>query len=255
MALLLQACATDVETRMPSRLLFLEAEALENQELYSEAITKYERIIQENPGSRLATFSHLKLAEINTKQSDWDNAETNYRAFLNLNGNTFFTPYVLAKLLRVNHERSFTGLFFPAQEFDRDMEPSRRIILEYKRFFLLYPKSIYLDDVTPYYRSARDSLAEYEQLVGDYYFGKGQFNAAIGRYSHLLKTFPEFPGTREVLRKLIQAYRENRQPGLAQEMERIDRFRFDGAQEGDLGAPQGLPNSDGGNTPPRPGSP
>jgi len=255
MALLLPACALEVETRVPSRLLYLEAEGLENQELFSEAITKYERIIQENPGSRLATFSHLKLAEINTKQSDWDNAESNYRAFLSLNGNTFFTPYVLAQLLRVNHERSFTGLFFPAQEFDRDMEPSRRIVLEYKRFFLLYPKSIYLDDVTPFYRSARDSLAGYERLVGDYYFGKGQFNAAIGRYSFLLKTFPEFPGTREVLLKLIQAYRENQQPELEQEMERIFRFRFDGAQDGDGGAPQDLADPNSGNTPPRPGSP
>jgi outer membrane protein assembly factor BamD len=128
--------------------------------------------------------------------------------------------------MEVNYRKGLTGLFFPSREVDRDMEPNRQILVEFKRFFLLYPNSTYLDDVRPYYRAARELLARYELLVGDFYLDREHYYSAIGRYLYLLRNYPEYPDSDDVLRKLIDAYRENQQPDLANEMERVYRQRF-----------------------------
>ncbi len=230
MALAVAGCETTAPQDIvaPARLLYLQAEISENQGLFTEAIDKYTQLIAQYSGTRLATFSHLRLAEIYSRQEEWGDADTNYRLFLNLNSNSHLTPFLLYRLLKVNHERSFTGAVFKEREFDRDMEPNRNIILEYKRFFLLYPKSVYLDEVTPIFRSARETLGLHELVVADFYFERGQFNAAISRYLYLLRNFPEFKDTDEVLLKLVEAYQENQQQEFAKEIERIHAIRQKG---------------------------
>ncbi|MEE8395433.1 MAG: outer membrane protein assembly factor BamD [bacterium] len=229
-ALALAGCSEPVVGKLskPARLLFVEAESQEDQGIFSEALTNYQKIVDENPGTRLGTLAYLKIAEVKFEQREWVEAETNYRLFLTLNPNSHLTPYVLHRILKVNHEKSFTGLIFPEREVDRDMGPNRQIMLEYKRFFLLYPKSVYLRELTPLYQAAWESLARYEMVVGDYYFERRQYHSAIGRYRTLLRNYPGFEDERTVLSNLIEAHRKNQQPALAAEMERIYNFRYGG---------------------------
>ena len=70
------------------------------------------------------------------------------------------------------------------------MEPNRKIIQEYQRFYLLYRQSNYLEDVTELLRNASNDLAEYEFIVGEYYFSQKAYDSAITRYLYLLKDFP-----------------------------------------------------------------
>jgi len=218
--------STQPKSKEPARLLYLQAQALGDQDLYSDAIEKYNKVIEQNPGTLLASFAYLKLAEINELQEKWEEAETNYRIFLTLHRNSGMTSYVLYRLIVAQHERSFTGVFFKEREVDRDMAPNRKIMREYTRFFFLYPKSVFLDEVSTYYRSAQKTLAEYEQLVGEFYFDRGLYNAAAFRFYHLLRNFPDYPNTEAILIDLIKAYRRNQQPELAEEMERILQERF-----------------------------
>ena len=223
----LAACGeTNLQVQVPARTLYFEALNLEDQELFSESITRMQSLATENPGTRLGTFAYLKLGELYARQDNWIEADTNYRIFLSLNSNSNLTPYVLYRLMVVNYNAGLTGLFFPSREVDRDMEPNRKLLVEFKRFFLLYPNSPYLEDVRPYYRAARELLARYELMVGDFYYRKESYYSAIGRYIFLLRNFPEYPETREVMEKLIQAYRSNQQEDLAVEVERIHRLRY-----------------------------
>jgi len=232
LVLVLAGCETTGQlTQTPARMLYIEAEGLENEGMQSDAITKYEKLAKENPGTRLATFAYLRTAELQVKLEKWKEAAANYRAFLTLNPNSHLTPYVLYRLLQSNHQRSYTGSFFPSREIDRDMEPNRQIILEYKRFALLYPTSAYLEEVVPFHKSAKETLAASEYLVGNYYFENKQFQAAIGRFIFLLKNYPEFPQTEDVLDQLIQAYYKNDQPEQAKEMERAKKLRLNPAAQ------------------------
>lgn len=213
-------------TQQPPRTLYQDAQILEDSGLFTEAIDKYKKVATENQGTRLGSFAYLRVAELYLKQEDWLQADTNYRLFLSANSNSHLNAYVLYRLLMVNDKKTFSGLFFPARELDRDMDPSKQIILEYKRFYLLYPNSVYAPEVVQIYRAARRTLSEHEIAVADFYIRHGQYNAAASRYFYALRNFPELRDLEYVLRRLIEAYRKDQQPDLADEMQRIYDERY-----------------------------
>ena len=222
---LLSGCAEEVrQVRIPARELYNQAIIAEEDGLVTEAEKQLQTLIGEHPSTRLATLAHLKVGDLNFERRKWEEAETAYRAFLTLNPRSHLTPYVLNRLIALNYERNAYGLFFPAREYDRNMEPNRTILREYQRFYLLYPQSPYLEAVTDYQRKARADLAEHELLVGEWYFGQEAYGSAISRYRHLLRNYPEFPRTATVAQRLIEAYHRNQQPKAAAELEQVVQF-------------------------------
>lgn len=227
-ALALAGCETaEPKYRIPARVSFMEAEGLENEGVISEAIDKYQQIADQNTGTLLGSFSFLKMADLNFELSKWEEAETNYRLFLTTNQNSHLTSYVLYKLVVVQHRKSITGIFSPSREIERNMEPNRRIIQEFQRFFFLYPNSIFLKEIRTYLGDAHEALAAHEHMVADFYFERDQFNAAVSRYLYLLKKFPKYHDSEVVLKRLIESYRRNQQPGLAEELERFYKTGFE----------------------------
>lgn len=221
----LSGCAEEVrQVRTPARELYNQAIIAQEDGLATEAEKQLQTLIDEHPSTRLATLAHLKVGDINFERRKWEEAEAGYRAFLALNPRSHLTPYVLNRLIAVNYERNAYGIFFPSREYDRNMEPNRIILREYQRFYLLYPQSPYLEEVTDYQRKARADLAEHEFLVGEWYFGQEAYGSAISRYRHLLRNYPEFPRSAAVAQRLIEAYRRNQQPKDAEELEQVVQF-------------------------------
>ena len=223
----LAACgSTSDNIQVPARLLYLEGQHLEDQGLFSEAVEKFERLVSQHPGTGLGSNGYLRLAELYSRQEEWSKAETNYRLYLGANVGSPLNTYVLYRLLRVNHEQAYTGLLFPEREVDRDMEPNRQIMLEYRRFYLLHPRSLYLPEAAEIHRAAEETLARHEVLVADFYFRRGQYNAAAGRYLYALRNYADHVDTRYALGRLISAYRQDQQLDLAEEMQRVFSQRF-----------------------------
>jgi outer membrane protein assembly factor BamD len=212
--------ASGTTTQQPPRTVYQDAQFLEDTGLYTEAIDKFKKVASENAGTRLGGFAYLRLAELYLRQEDWLQAETNYRLFLSANSNSHLNAYVLYRLLMVNNKKAYTGLLFKERELDRDMDPNKQIILEYKRFYLLYPNSQYAPEVVKIFREARSTLAEHEIVVADFYVRHGQYNAAASRYLYALRNFPELQDPEYALRNLIDAYRRDQQLDLADEMQR-----------------------------------
>ena len=223
---LLQSCGTGVDAELTTVELYHKALMAYEDDSLKEAQTGFEKVIEQSPETRLATVSYLKLGELHFKTSAWDEAEINYRAFLDLSPNSHLTPYVLSQLISLNYKRNFQGLIFKSRESDRNMEPNRKIIRDYQRFFFLYPNNAYLSDVKTFLTRARRDLADHEFIVGDFYFEQKAFHSAISRYLHLLKTYPEYPRNKEVALRLIDAYQANQQPRLADEMREAMEIRF-----------------------------
>ena len=207
--------------RLPSTELYHQAMLSIEDEYYNEAIKNFEILVEEHAGTRLATLAHLKMGDIYFIQSKWEESEISYRQFLLLNRRSHLTPYVLNRLIALNYERNHYGIFFKSRYYDRNMEPNRTLIKEYQRFYLLFPKSPYLQQVKEYHSRAISDLAEHELNVANYYFDKQSYHSAIGRYLYLLKNYPGFLRTTNVAERLIEAYRLNRQPELADEMQRV----------------------------------
>ena len=218
---LLQSCTDTTQVRVPATELYQKAMVAFEDEFYLEALKNFEVLIEEYSGTRLATLSHLKLGDLYFLQNKWEESESSYRLFLLLNPRTHLTPYTLNRLIALNYERNIYGLFAKSRDYDRNMEPNRTLIREYQRFYLLFPQSRYLEDVQAYQSNALSDLAEHELHVANYYFDKESYHSAIGRYLYLLKYYPSFPRTVKVAERLIETYRLNQQPKLANEMQKV----------------------------------
>jgi outer membrane protein assembly factor BamD len=218
---LLQSCTDTTQVRVPARELYQKAMVAFEDEFYLEALKNFEILIEEHSGTRLATLSHLKMGDLYFLQNKWEESESSYRLFLLLNPRTHLTPYTLNRLIALNYERNIYGLFAKSRDYDRNMEPNRTLIREYQRFYLLFPQSHYLEDVQAYQSNALSDLAEHELHVANYYFDKESYHSAIGRYLYLLKHYPSFPRTAQIAERLIEAYRLNQQPELADEMQKV----------------------------------
>jgi outer membrane protein assembly factor BamD len=53
----------------------------------------------------------------------------------------------------------------------------------------------------------RNTIAEYEYLVGKFYYKKDSYNAALGRFEGLLKKYPDYKGEPEVLFYSAMSYK------------------------------------------------
>ena len=217
--LLISACSeAPKQVRVPAREMYQQAYVSYEDGFATEAERQFRELVTEHSGSRMAALAYLKLGDINFERGQWADSESDYRAFLLNSPQSHLTPYVLHRIIALNYERNKYGLFFRAREYDRNMEPNRKILLEYQRFAMLYPNSPYLQDVGEYQVKARADLAEYERLVGNWYFDQEAYPSAISRYRYLLLNYPEYPETAQVANQLARAYELNRQPELAQEL-------------------------------------
>ncbi|MBF0289648.1 MAG: outer membrane protein assembly factor BamD [SAR324 cluster bacterium] len=226
--LLTQGCSTSEEAvpHEPAKAIYFKAMASYEDETLKEAEKRFQQVIAQNPGTKLATMSYLKLGDLQFTNQEWEKSETNYRSFLTFNPKSHLTPYVLSQLIALNYERNVHGIFVKSRDFERDMEPNRKIIQEYQRFFFLYANNAYLADTKKYLRLAKNDLAEHELMVANFYFENKSYNSAILRYLHLLKTYPAYSRTKEAGLRLIEAYKENKQPHLATEMQQAIEVRF-----------------------------
>lgn len=194
---------------------------------YSMAIPLFQQVIDENPGTRYAAYSYLKLgdASLVSGEKKYDEAESNYRIFLNYSSHSHLVPYVLNRLIELNYKRNVSSIFGKEYAFSRDPYHFKKIIAEYQRFYFLYPDSLYLKDARTYFDKSVEALAEHEFIIGNWYFDHSLFTPAISRFAYVLREYPNFGAWDKVVNQLIVAYRKNQQPGLADELERVYNFR------------------------------
>lgn len=191
---------------------------------YSLAIPLFKGLIDESPGTRLAAYSYLKLADaylLSGENKNFTEAETNYRIFLNYDSYSHLVPYVLSRLIELNYKRNTNSFFGESYAFSRDPEHFRKIITEFQRFYFLYPGSLYLEDARIYFGKSVDALAEHEMIIGKWYFKQSLYTAAISRFRHILYNYPNFSKSEEVVKMLVNSYRSNQQPEQADELQNI----------------------------------
>lgn len=195
-----------------------------DNEDYSLAIPLFKKLIDENPGTRFAAYSYLKLADaylLSGETNNYTEAETNYRIFLNYSSYSHLVPYVLSRLIELNYKRNTSAFFGESYAYSRDPEHFKKIISEFQRFYFLYPDSLYLEDARQYLDKSIDALAEHEALIGRWYFDQSLYMAAISRFRHILYHYPHFPKRDMIIEMLISAYRKNQQPEMADELQRV----------------------------------
>jgi len=69
---------------------------------------------------------------------------------------------------------------------DRTPEHAEKALAEFEALLSRYPQSPYADETREKIAVSKDHLAEHEYLIGQFYYKKGAYQAALSRFDHLL---------------------------------------------------------------------
>lgn len=162
---------------------FKQAEELEKDELYEEAIAKFSDVKNKFPYSKLSTEAELRIADIHYKREAFIEAASAYQLFKEFHPKHPKSDYVTFRLAM----SYFNQL---PSTIDRDLSVAEKAILYFDEVLSSYPNSEYAAEAREKKYKALKMLAEKEMYIADFYAKRGMYDSALGRYETVLKRYP-----------------------------------------------------------------
>jgi outer membrane protein assembly factor BamD len=169
------------ESQRTDQDLLRSAEAEIQRRRYEDARKDLQRLMNQYPESDLLAAARLASARSLYLDRKYEEARAEYQRFLELHP---------------QHERSdeahyYLGMayFRQADSPDRDQTFSKKALEQFDLLLTQMPDSQYAPDAHERRVQARRKLAEKEVYVGTFYFDRGNYAAAAGRFSSLLAQY------------------------------------------------------------------
>ena len=170
------------EEKAPAELM---TEGMENLDrgYYTAAVEAFEKIKDRYPYSQYAVLAELRMADALYKTKEFDSAYKAYDEFEKLHPKYREIPYVVYQKGMCN--------FMQVKSIDREQEHTRKAKAQFERLIMRFPGDRYAIKARRKLRKCLVYLAEYELYVGRFYFSNGWYRAALGRYTYVIKNYPD----------------------------------------------------------------
>ena len=165
---------------------------------YSNAIEIFQSILDNYPYSEYAVEAELKIADAYFADEKYEEALSYYRDFSDLHPQHAQVPYTIYQAA-LCHQRQVL-------ESDRDQGATRDALVFLDRLLLRHPHSAFAEEAEELWRDLQTRLAESVEGIADFYFERGEYEAASERYRALLNEYPGLGLDARVLFKLGEAY-------------------------------------------------
>jgi outer membrane protein assembly factor BamD len=193
-ALALEGCSlfrgSKEEEKTPAQLM---SEGLENLEkgYYEASAEAFQKVKDRYPYSEQAVMAELKMADALYKKGQFEEAYSGYMDFEKLHPKNPNLPYVLYQKGMCHYER--------VSSIDRDPAPAVQAKEEFERLVKKYPKDVYARKALLKIRACYIQIAQHELYVARFYFNRGYYRAAMGRYMDVLQNYPDVGQYQEAL--------------------------------------------------------
>lgn len=169
------------ESQRSDQELARSAEAQMQRGQYEEARKDLQRLMNQYPDSDLIAAARLGTAKALYLDKKYDEARTEYQRFLEL----------YPQNERLDEAHYYLGLAYVrgADSPDRDQTFTKRGLAEFEVLVRQMPDSQYAPDARKRIATARRKLAETEVYVGRFYFSRGHYAAAAGRFERVLSEY------------------------------------------------------------------
>ncbi len=172
---------------------FAVAERYEKDERYEEAIAQFQQVKNKFPYSSLATEAKLRIADINYKREEYAEAQAAYETFKELHPAHPRSDYVTYRLgMSLYHQLPET--------IDRDLSLADKSMLYFDEVVSSFPNSEFATPSKEQKQKLLDMLAQKELYIADFYFKRGKFDSALGRYEGAAEKFPNTSGLARALK-------------------------------------------------------
>jgi outer membrane protein assembly factor BamD len=186
------------ETFEPEKVFEKANELLEKKD-YEEARTAFLEIKNRDTSRKFAPLAQLKIADSYVKEGEFEPAIAEFRRFLEAYPDHKYAAYA---------QYQIASIYFDQIEGpERGYSGAAKAIEEFERLKKLYPRNPYREVIDIKIQKCRNVIANYKFLVGQFYYKKGSFNAAINRFEDVLRTYPEYQREADVLFYLGMSYK------------------------------------------------
>ncbi|MBI5054995.1 MAG: outer membrane protein assembly factor BamD [Nitrospirae bacterium] len=165
---------------------------------YAEARELLEKIKLKDASQQYSTLAKLRIADTYFEDASYDEAAVEYETFLNTYPYSKYAPYAQYNLALSFFKRITT--------VDISYSYAQRALKEFEKLRRDYPRNPYMDIVDDRITVCRRVLAEYEFSIGNFYYKKGSYNAAVQRFTGLLENYPDSMKESETLYYLGLSY-------------------------------------------------
>lgn len=191
--------AVTIDNDSPPETQYAEGERLLNKERFIEAVERFRILKSRYPYSKYAALASLRIGDAHFQEEAYAEAASAYKIFRELYPKHEQAAYALERIAQCHYN------LMPSTS-DRDLEPAQSAIEAYTQLIRDYPSSPLKPEAEKRIRELRGKLAEKEDYIAEFYFKREYYQAAAGRYSTLLETYPEFTDSERTLYRLAYSY-------------------------------------------------
>ncbi|MEJ2684620.1 MAG: outer membrane protein assembly factor BamD [Candidatus Sulfobium sp.] len=179
---------------------FAKANKLIEDKDYKEARRILTEIKNRDLSGKFAPLAQLKIADSYARDDEPELAAAEYRKFIEM-----FPDHRLASYAQYQ----IAMIYFDQIEGpERGYSGAAQALAEFEKLKRDYPRNPYREIVNLRIQKCRNTIADYEFLVGKFYMDKDSYNAAIGRFEGLVGKYPKYRNMDRVLLDLGICYME-----------------------------------------------
>jgi outer membrane protein assembly factor BamD len=207
------ACSGKKEIKPPETFdyekAFITANNLLEKKDYEKARSTLQEIKNKDTSKKYAPLAQLKIADSYIKEDEPDIAISEYNKFLDAYPDNQYAPYSQYHIAMVYFEK--------IEDAARGYSYAAKAVGEFEKLKKKFPRNPYKDIIDIRIKQCNNIIAEHEFLVGEFYYKKESYNAALGRLEELLKKYPDYSGEAEVLFYIGMSYKNLGQKDKASE--------------------------------------
>jgi outer membrane protein assembly factor BamD len=171
------------ELEKTAESLIMEGLDAYQRKKYVKASEAFQNLKDRFPYNPYAIVAELKLADSYYLNKEYEQAIVAYNEFEKLHPANEIIPYVIFQLGMCN--------FRQMPKIDRDQSFAFRSVQEFERLIKNHPESEYVSQARTNLLAAQKNLALHEFYIGEFYFKKKEYEAALERFQGIAREFPE----------------------------------------------------------------
>jgi outer membrane protein assembly factor BamD len=150
---------------------------------YADAAKLYQQLKDQYPYSRYAVLAELRLGDAYFLDGKYIEADGAYKTFVDMRPDNDAIPYALYQQGMCNY-MTINGV-------DHDQTPAILTIQILGNLVETYPDSKYASMAKARIAEAQNSLAGHEFYIGEFYYNRKDYRAAMNRFEGLIAHYPD----------------------------------------------------------------
>ena len=212
----------------PADKLYKEAKREMKDGDYALAINYLENLEARFPFGKLADQAQLETAYAYYKYEEYDSAIAATERFIKLHPShpNVDYAYYLRGLAAFHKKDSPFNAISDQNPAERDPSSTRNAFNYFAELVKKFPKSKYVPDAIERMKFQRNTLANHELIIAQYYMKRGAYVAAVNRAKYIVENYPRTPAVPDALSLLTDAYNQLKMKDLANDTKRVLESNF-----------------------------